>query len=186
MLNWYAIYVQSRHEKVIAFALRSKGFESCLPLSRIQQIKGRQKSVVELPVFPGYVFCKFNSQERTPILRTPGIVRIISFGKELIPLLPEEVSSLQLLEQAKVPVEPWPFLTKGQWVYISEGPLAGMSGIVNECKKGLRVIVSLALLQRSVAVEVSQWSIRPTQAPLMGVKAMPIPTLAGIALDMTT
>lgn len=165
MFNWFAVYVQARHEKVVAAALSGKGFESCLPLSRTLRTWSDRRVVVEEPVFPCYVFSKFDAAERVPILRTAGVVRIVGAGNELVPLEAEEVSALQLLERTKVPVEQWPFLAKGDWVCIDEGPLKGLTGMVTECKKGLRVVVSVSLLQRSIAVEVSRPHIRPTTSP---------------------
>lgn len=174
MDNWFAVYVQARHEKVVAASLAGKGFESCLPLTRTLRTWSDRRTVVEEPVFPCYVFSKFDPAVRVPILRTSGVVRIVAAGNELVPLSAEEVSALQLLERTKVPVEPWPFLAKGDWVCIEEGPLKGLTGFVTECKKGLRIIVSVSLLQRSVAVEISRSNIRPTNSPAVHVASSAI------------
>jgi len=87
-------------------------------------------------------------------------------GRQAMPLDPEEVCALQALERAKAAVEPWPFVKAGEWVCITHGALEGLTGMVVKCKKGLRVVVSVALLQRSVAVEVDRLQIRPTKSPL--------------------
>ena len=176
MFDWFALYVQSRHEKAVAQALAARGFESCLPLTRTLRDWSDRRVVVEEPVFPGYVFCKFDSNVRTPILRTTGVVRILGVGKELVPLEKEELGALQVLERTKVPVEQWPFVGEGDRVRIEGGPLDGLAGVVTKCKGGLRVLVSVFLLQRSVAVEVGRCRIRrtdssparksPTAAPL--------------------
>jgi len=166
MESWYGIYVESRHEKFVASLLANKGFDVCLPLSRtLNQWKDR-RAPVEAPIFPGYVFCLFDQAERTPILSTPGVVRILGCGRQAMPLDPEEVCALQALERAKAAVEPWPFVKAGEWVCITHGALEGLTGMVVKCKKGLRVVVSVALLQRSVAVEVDRLQIRPTKSPL--------------------
>jgi transcription antitermination factor NusG len=164
MFDWFALYVRSRHEKAVAQALFAKGFESCLPLTRTPRTWSDRRAVVEEPVFPGYVFCKFDSIARTPILRTSGVVRIVGAGTDLVPL--GELAALQVLERTKASVEQWPYVEKGDRVYIEAGPLSGLSGIVTECKKGLRVLVSVSLLQRTVAVEVSRCQIRRTK-PLL-------------------
>jgi transcription antitermination factor NusG len=164
LLDWFAIYVQSRHEKVAAQGLIAKGFETCLPLSRPVRTPTARRATVEVPVFPGYVFCKFDSAQRAPILRTIGIVRIISFGKELVPIGSDEVSALKVLERSHAPVEEWPLLERGQRVRIEDGPLEGLVGIVSGSKSGLRVVVSVALLQRSVAVEVNRAHLRPLES----------------------
>jgi len=164
-LNWFAIYVQTKHEKVVASMLRTKGFDVCLPLSKVTRKWSDRRQEVEEPIFPGYVFCEFNSQVRTPILRTAGVVQILGAGKNILALESNELESLKTLERAQGPVEPWPFISKGQWVCVERGPLAGLTGVVAECKSGLRVVVSINLLQRSVAVEVNHSQIRPTNAP---------------------
>lgn len=174
MFNWFAVYVQARHEKVVAASLVGKGFESCLPLRRTLRTWSDRRTVVEEPVLPGYVFSRFDSEVRVPILRTAGVVRIVGAGNQLIPLEAEEVTALQLLERTKAAVEPWPYLGQGDWVCIEDGPLKGLTGIVTESKKGLRVVVSVSLLQRSVAVEISRCHVRPTKSPaaLMAPLAM--------------
>jgi transcription antitermination factor NusG len=165
-LNWFAIYVQARHEKVVASTLRTKGFDICLPLSKTQRKWSDRRKEVEEPIFPGYVFCEFDSEVRTPILRTAGVVQILGVGKQVTPLETIELNALKALERAQTPVEPWPFINKGQWVRVEAGPLAGLSGVVAECKSGLRVVVSISLLQRSVAVEVNRSQVHPTDAPI--------------------
>jgi transcription antitermination factor NusG len=181
MFDWFALYVQSRHEKAVAQALCAKGFELCLPLARTLHAWSDRRAVVEEPVFPGYVFCKFDSIVRAPILRTAGVVRILGAGKELVPLEAGELAALQVLERTKAPVEQWPYVEKGDRVHIEAGPLNGLSGIVTECKNGLRVLVSVSLLRRSVAVEVSRCQIRTSKppAPHGGVLAGPFAVSRG-------
>jgi transcriptional antiterminator NusG len=173
MENWFAVYVQARHEKVVAAALHGKGVETCLPLSRTLRTWSDRRTVVEEPVFPCYVFSKFDPAVRVPILRTSGVVRIVGAGSELVPVEAGEIEALQLLERTRVPVEQWPFLEKGDRVCIEDGPLKGLSGIVSECKNGLRVVISVSLLQRSVAVEVSRCHLRSMK-----------PSVSTVALSM--
>ena len=165
-LNWFAIYVQAKHEKVVASMLKTKGLDTCLPLTKTVRKWSDRHQEVEEPIFPGYVFCEFNSEFRTPVLRTAGVVQILGAGKRVLPLETSELDALKALERTKAPVEPWPFINKGQWVCVEKGPLAGLTGVVAECKSGLRVVVSIGLLQRSVAVEVNRSQIRPTNAPI--------------------
>jgi transcription termination/antitermination protein NusG len=180
--NWFAVYVQARHEKVVAAALLGKGVETCLPLSRTLRTWSDRRAVVEEPVFPCYVFSKFDPAVRVPILRTSGVVRIVGAGSELVPVEAGEIDALQLLERTKVPVEQWPFLEKGDRVCIEDGPLKGLSGIVSECKKGLRVVISVSLLQRSVAVEVSRCHLR-SMRPAASTVALSMAARAGAIGD---
>jgi transcription antitermination factor NusG len=159
-LSWFVLYVQSRHEKFVSTLLKTKGIATCLPLTvRVRQWCDRRQHVQE-PIFPGYVFCQFDPRVRAPILGTPGVVQILGAGKQALPLGDEEINALMTLERAKAAVEESPFITKGQIVVIESGPLRGLTGVVSECKNGLRVVISVALLQRSVAVEVNQAQIR--------------------------
>jgi transcription antitermination factor NusG len=160
-LSWFVLYVQSRHEKFVSTLLKTKGIATCLPLTvTLRKWCDRLKHVEE-PIFPGYVFCQFDPKVRAPILGTPGVVHILGAGKQALPLRDEEINALRTLERTKAAVEESPFITKGQIVRIESGPLKGLSGVVCECKNGLRVVISVALLQRSVAVEVNQAQIRP-------------------------
>jgi transcriptional antiterminator NusG len=129
----------------------------------LRQWCDRRKHVEE-PIFPGYVFCQFDPTLRTPILGTPGVVQILGAGKEVLPLRDAEIDALRTLERVKAPVEESPFITTGQIVRIESGPLKGLSGVVSECKNSLRVIISVALLQRSVSVEVNRAHVRPIKA----------------------
>ena len=160
-LSWFVLYVQSRHEKFVSTLLKAKGIATCLPLTVTLRKWCDRRKHVEEPMFPGYVFCQFDPKIRVPILSTPGVLQILGAGKEALPLRDEEINALKTLERAKAAVEESPFITKGQIVRIQSGPLKGLSGVVCECKNGLRVIISVALLQRSVAVEVNQTQIAP-------------------------
>ncbi len=161
--SWYALYVRARHEKVVATVLRTKGFETCLPMGRSLRTWGKRKTWLETPAFPGYVFCKFQPEVKTPIVATPGVVRIVGFGKQLIPLETDEISALQTLERTATVLEPFPFLRTGHKVRINGGPLDGLSGIMAHYRNSFRVVVSLTLLQRSVAVEIDRDAIESIQ-----------------------
>jgi transcription antitermination factor NusG len=163
--KWFAIYVQAKHEKAIAWTLKTKGFDTCLPLTKVVRKWSDRRKELEEPIFPGYVFCEFNSEFRTPVLRTAGVVQILGIGNQVVPLGVTEMNALKTLERTQAPVQEWPYVDKGQWVFIEKGPLSGLTGRVAECKSGLRVVVSVDLLQRSVAVEVNRSQIRLTNAP---------------------
>jgi transcription antitermination factor NusG len=112
-------------------------------------------------MFPGYVLCKFDPSRRLPILTTPGIVGIVSFGEIPAPVHEHEINSLRTMLEAGLSCEPWPFLEVGQPVTIEHGPLAGVDGTVLNIKGKCRLIVQISLLQRSVAAEIDRDSIRP-------------------------
>ena len=152
--QWFALGVKPRFDKAVARTLESKGFETLLPLYKKRHRYAARSKVSELPLFPGYVFCRFNVLTRLPILTTPGVTQILGTGNTPIPLSENEIVSLQTAIKADLPLQPFPFLQLGQRVRIEEGALAGVVGIVIRCKQSLRLILSVTLLQRSVLLEI--------------------------------
>jgi transcription antitermination factor NusG len=109
---------------------------------------------VDAPLFPGYLFCRFNPQDRLPILKTPGVIQIVGFNNGPAAVDESEIQSIQTLVAAGAPHQPWPFLATGDRVRIESGPLLGLEGILIDVKRSHRLILSVTLLQRSVAVEI--------------------------------
>jgi transcription antitermination factor NusG len=130
--------------------LAGKGFDVFLP-QYLRETKANSAPKVT-PLFPGYLFCRFNAQNRLPILTLPGIVQIVGFGNEPTPIDEKELESLRLLLQAGLPVDPDEAYYVGQPIRISSGPLAGAIGTITGVKQK-RLVVSITLLQRSVSVE---------------------------------
>jgi len=153
-LQWFALVVKPRFDKAVARALEAKGYETLMPVYRKYHHYGRRSKHSELPLFPGYVCCRFDVQTRLPILTTPGVIRVVGFRSTPIPLSDIEVNSLQTAIKAQLPVQPFPFMNAGQKVRISSGVLAGIEGIVLGPKPGLRLVLSITLLQRSVLLEI--------------------------------
>jgi len=167
MTAWFAVYVQSRHEKAVAAILTTRGFETCLPLIRSRREWRDRSKLLDLPAFPGYLFCQFEPERRAPVLAVPGVVSVVGAGKTPIPIQLEEMDALLLLERTNSVAEPWPYLRTGQMVRIEGGALDGLTGILSDCRKVARVVVSISLLQRSVAVEVDRDSVVPVQTTKM-------------------
>jgi transcription antitermination factor NusG len=158
---WFALHVRSRSEKMVSASLRSKGYEEFLPLYRSRNHWSDRVKDVDLPLFPGYVFCRLDPSRRLPVLTTPGVVAIIGSGKIAQPVEPEELAAIQSLVKSGLPAVPWPFLKAGEHVRIEHGALEGFEGILTAVKKEFRVVLSVTLLQRSVAVEIDRSFIRP-------------------------
>ena len=118
---------------------------------------------VELPLLPGYVFCRFDPMNRMPILTTPGIVQIVGAGKSPQPVDDGEIESLIRAVEAGVYLQLWPFLQTGNKVMIEEGPLRSLEGILVSTKGVDQLILSVSLLQRSVAVTVDRRWVKPIQ-----------------------
>src|SRR5229473_2231207 len=122
---------------------------------------------IDVPLFPGYLFCRMNPNDRLPVLITPGVVQIVGTGKTPIPVEEQEIAAIQRVGSSGLSTMPWPHLQVGQMARIEEGPLQGMSGIVVRIKSGLKLVLSVQLLQRSIAVEIDRAWIRaahPTRA----------------------
>jgi transcription antitermination factor NusG len=146
---------------MVSASLLSKGYEEFLPLYRSRNRWSDRLKDVDLPLFPGYVFCRFDPSRRLPVLTTPGVIAIIGSGKIPQPVEPEELTAIQSLARSGLPAIPWPYLKAGERVRIERGALEGVEGILTAVKKELRVVLSVTLLQRSVAVEIDRELIRP-------------------------
>src|SRR5689334_4556074 len=160
--RWYALQVRPRFEKTVARNLQGKGYEEFLPLySRRSQWSDRMKTI-EMPLFPGYVFCKFNVDYRLPILMIPGVHSVVGIGKSPMPVAQSEIDDIRAVLTSGSNCEPWPYLGVGQQVRVEYGALAGMQGTVESVKNGLRLVISVHLLQRAVAVEIDADCLTPT------------------------
>ncbi len=160
--SWYAIRIQSKLESLASATLRGKGYEEFLPLYRSRRRWSDRVKEIDLPLFPGYLFCRFALGDRLlPILTTPGVISIVGAGKTPIAVSNEEIAAVQAIVRSGLPTRPWPCLSVGSRVFIHRGPLAGVEGICLNVDKVFRLLVSIPLLQRSVAVEIEREWARP-------------------------
>jgi len=158
---WYALHVRPRFEKVVARNLRGKGYEEFLPVYRRRSRWSDRIKEIELPLFPGYVFCRFNVLNRLPILTVPGVHAIVGIGKIPVPVNEYELDGVRTIVKSGSQCEPWPFIEIGERVQVEYGPLAGTHGIVVMLKNSYRLVISVNLLQRSVAVEIDRDCLKP-------------------------
>lgn len=114
-----------------------------------------------MPLFPGYVFCRFDVVDRLPLLIIPGVVCVVGLGKTPLPVKDEEIEAIRTLVASGLPLQPWPLLAVGDRVRIEEGPLRGVTGAVMAVKGTLQLVVSVTLLQRSVTVTMDRSWLRP-------------------------
>jgi len=151
---WYAIYTKHQHEKSVADHLTKRGFEILLPVYRAaRQWKDRRK-IVQLPLFPGYEFVRTQPDQKTEILKTPGVFWLVEQSGRPCPVPESDIDAIRKLMSSSLNVEPHPFLKAGDYVRIRVGPLAGVHGILTRFKNRYRVVLSVDLLRKSVAVEV--------------------------------
>jgi transcription antitermination factor NusG len=153
---WYALTVKSNHERAAAGALEYKGMPSFLPLCRSRRRWSDRFRELDVPLFAGYVFCRFRRDERSRVLACPGVTSVVGFGRAPEAVPEEEIEAVRRMVASSLPVAPWPFLRVGERVRIEAGPLSGLEGILTQVKDSWRVVVSIELLQRSVAAEVDR------------------------------
>ncbi len=163
--HWFAVQVKPRAEKTVAAIAANKGFEGFLPLQKVRRNWSDRVKVLELPLFPGYLFCRMGMENRLPILTIPGVLGMIGVGKTPVPIEDAEIASIQMAVASGLWTEPCAFLEAGQEVRIEEGPLAGLEGIYLESKKQHRIVVSIGLLKRSMAIEIERDWVRPLKTP---------------------
>jgi transcription antitermination factor NusG len=151
--NWYVVCTMPRHEKQVAAQLNGRSIENFLPLyEEVHRWKDRRMKVL-LPLFPGYVFVRVPLMKRLGVQMVPGVLRFVGFGGPPVALESAEMERLRA-GLTMLHAEPHPFLKIGQKVRVKCGPLAGVEGILEQYRGRFRVILSMDLIQKSVAVEV--------------------------------
>ena len=152
--KWFAVYTTPRHEKAVARHFEFRRIESFLPLyMEMHRWKNGCRVNVEQPLFPGYIFARIGRRDSTQVLSVPGVLLIVGSGREPLALPDLEIEALRSgLHLRKF--EPHPYLVVGEKARIKSGSLAGMVGILARKKNSLRVVLTLELIMRSVAVEV--------------------------------
>jgi transcription antitermination factor NusG len=155
------VRVRSNRESVVSLHLRERGFEEFTPSHQVERQWSDRIKVIERPLFPGYVFCRLNMNDRLPVLTVPGVVGLVGLGKQPVSIPDQEVDRIRTLIRSGLMVTPWPYLREGDQVLIERGPLAGMEGVLQKLKGKLRIVVSISLLQRSVSAEIDRAWVRP-------------------------
>jgi len=158
--HWYAAHVRSRHEKQVARQLEERRVNCFLPVYRsVRRWKDRRKEL-DLVLFPGYVFVNLDLKDRLRVLQVPSVVRFVSFHGQPAALPDGEIEALSNGLAKGIRAEPHPYLKVGSRVRVKYGPLAGMEGILVRRKEKFRIVLSIDLIQRSVAVEVDESEVQ--------------------------
>lgn len=154
-IQWYAVQVRPRYELSTAKILTGKGYDPFVPQYKSWHLWSDRRVELALPLFPGYIFCRFDAQVRLPILITPGVMRIVGTSKRPVPVHASEIEAVQTIVRIGHKAQPHPFLAVGTKVRVQNGPLAGIEGIV-QGYKNRQIIISIGLIQHSVAVDLDE------------------------------
>lgn len=162
---WYAVNTRHQHEKNVARVLTNKGFETFLPLyAAIHRWKDRDQKL-SLPLFPCYVFLRGPLERWNPILTTPGVHSVLGFGGKRSMISASEIEAVRRMVGSPLKAEPHPFLKCGDRVRLRGGPLQGLEGILLRKANVWKLLVSVEMLQRSVAVEVDASMVERVWVP---------------------
>lgn len=170
---WFALRVKPNHEKRVSELIDYQGFEEFLPLYRVRKRWAQRWQNIDTPLFPGYVFSRFERQHWAKIMTTPGVIDAVRFGTTLASVDEEEIRALQLVQRSKTAMQPSPFLRAGQHIRVTAGPLAGVDGILTEIKGVTRLVLSVTILHRSVLVEIDRNWVTYDPIPHMAAAQQP-------------
>lgn len=176
--DWYALYLRHQHEKNVARSLSGKGYEVFLPLyTAVHRWKDRDKRL-SLPLFPCYLFLQNPSERWQSILATPGVHSVVGFAKHPATIACAEIEAIQRVVGSCLKLEPHPFLQCGDRVRLRAGPLEGLEGLLLRKKSTWKLLVSVEILQRSVAVEVDASMVEKIGARSAGAAPAFLPFVA--------
>jgi transcription antitermination factor NusG len=162
LLPWYAIRVMSNRERVVATLLQGRGFRVSLPLCRSRRNgTGRRKESV---LFPGYLFCSFDSNVLLPIISVPGVVHVVCRQRVPVAVDPVEMDAVRRLTDSGLDAEPCAWISIGERVRVREGPMAGVEGTLAREGSRDRIVISISLLMRSVMVELDRSAVESIAA----------------------
>lgn len=154
--RWYALYTCARHEKRVAEQIERRQLSCFLPSYRcVRRWKDRRKEL-ELALFPGYVFVHMSLTSKLKVLQVPGAVRLVSFHGQPAALPAEEIEALRNRISGSAKIEPHPYLRAGRKVRVHSGPFQGLEGVIVRRKDRYRLIFSIDLIQRSLAIELDE------------------------------
>jgi transcription antitermination factor NusG len=151
---WFALIIHQYKREQCEQMLSSMGYEIFSPCFQTIKDWSDRRKRVDVPLFPGYIFCCFNPQFRLPLLQIPGVLGIVSSGKQFLEVDANELEAIKRAMTGELPVEPYPFMTPGQKVKVIHGPLRGVQGVLLRTKAESRLLLSVAILNRCVSVEV--------------------------------
>ncbi len=159
-LPWFAVVVRANQGDVASTVLQRLGYDQFQPTRTIRRQWSDRVKVIQEPLFPGYLFCRFDPQNRLPVLTAPGVLSIVSAGKKLLAVDAREIETIRALLKSQFPLCPHAYLKTGNRVRIEGGALNGVEGLLIAVRSEYRVVASITILQRSVSVEIDPARLR--------------------------
>jgi len=160
--RWCAVYTRARHEKRTWQRLQERGVESFLPLLKVLSRWKDRKKMVQKPLFPGYLFVRITENQILQVLIIKGVVRILGPDLKQPSVVPRsEIQAIRTLTENGSKVDPYPYLKVGRLVRVKYGPLKGLEGLLVRRRKRHRLVVSVGVLRRAVATEISAADVEP-------------------------
>jgi transcription antitermination factor NusG len=153
---WFALQTWPKNERKVESLLKQKGYECFTPIYRSKRKWSDRTVEIDFPLFPGYIFCRFNPSALGKAISTQGVTRVVGFGGKPTEVAREEVDALLVLARSNFLREPWKYLPNGTQVLVQTGPLAGIQGVITADENKSRLVISITLLQRSVAIQLGE------------------------------
>jgi transcription antitermination factor NusG len=159
-LSWFVVHGKINRERSIGNVLAASGFEVFMPVCRVRRQWSDRAKECTVPLFPSYIFARFDICERLAVLKAPGVISIVGRGKHPVPLTDDEVRNIRIMVDSGLSTYPWPYVKTGQTITISGGPLRGLQAtVLDEDASRRKLIVSVDLLNRSIAVDIApEWT----------------------------
>ena len=144
---WFAVHISTR-ERNIETALQYKGFEIFSPYYVRKKIAARgRERVLHLPLFPGYLFCSLDPQDKLEVLKVPGVITVLGLGRSVTPIPSEEIEAIRKAVSCGLPYAPCQVFEPGDSVVVESGPLAGVKGLLFRYKGKHRLVISVLALK---------------------------------------
>jgi transcription antitermination factor NusG len=161
-LCWFALQTLSRHEKLVRDQLARRNIEHFLPTTKRRSQWTDRKKEVEVPLFPGYCFARLRWENRLPVLQSQGVVSFVGTAAQAEPIPDDEIESIRKVAIHSSDFAYHPYLKEGMLVEVVHGPLRGVKGRLVREARYARLVISVTLIQRAVAIEIDASSVAPT------------------------
>ena len=172
-MSWYAVYTRHQHERQVARLIEGKEITAFLPAYPVHRQWADRRMVIEKPLFPCYVFVRTDEGRMLPVVQTPGVIHVVSSAGKPVPVPDEEIDAIQRAVMGRLRLEPCPFINAGDRVRITHGALEGIEGILLRKKSGYRVVLSIEMLSKSVAVEIPACDIERVHSGRLRIRTVP-------------